>query len=61
MPKLTSAKEFLLTVFAHRIRQREQFIASFRSPFIDTQEGGGFEYKATGPDDIGLLPPEAFQ
>lgn len=27
---------------------------------IDSQHGDGFEYKATGPDDIGLLPPQAF-
>ena len=33
MPKpslLSGAKEFLEVVFAHRIRQREQFVASFR-------------------------------
>lgn len=28
---------------------------------IDTQSGGGLQYKVDGPDDIGLLPPEVFK
>jgi hypothetical protein len=35
MPKqslISGAKEFLQVVFAHRIRERELFVASFRRP-----------------------------